>query len=117
MDGRGRLMTRRTSVVKTDLEGRDLHIRVEDGQLYLKIVDREEKFDIEVSLPAKSVEILKDFLPDAPKPQPLRKEDGSQRVHVCNCNVFHHPDDTDLELYKCNSCGATYRDGGSSEWV
>jgi len=28
----------------------------------------------------------------------------------CNCggNVFHKPDDRDLNLYRCNSCDATY---------
>jgi hypothetical protein len=54
-------MTRRTSVVKTDLEGRDLHIIEEHGKLSFKIVDKEEKLDISVSLPARSVKILRDF--------------------------------------------------------
>lgn len=26
----------------------------------------------------------------------------------CGCNVFHKPDDQDLDLYKCNSCGCEF---------
>jgi len=26
----------------------------------------------------------------------------------CGCNVFHKPDDTNLNLFKCNGCGVEY---------
>jgi hypothetical protein len=49
--------------------------------------------------------------------QPKRHPDGSlyqtmltvggKHYHCpeCGCNVFHHPDETDLKLYECNGCG------------
>lgn len=27
---------------------------------------------------------------------------------ICGCNVFHKPDRTQLNRYRCNSCGAEY---------
>lgn len=27
----------------------------------------------------------------------------------CGCNVFHIPDDQDLNLYQCNGCETKYR--------
>lgn len=29
-------------------------------------------------------------------------------MHECGCNCFHKPDRTDLNIYRCNSCGATF---------
>jgi hypothetical protein len=26
----------------------------------------------------------------------------------CKCNVFHQPDNTNSELYKCNCCGSEF---------
>lgn len=27
----------------------------------------------------------------------------------CGCNVFHKPDDKNLNLYKCNSCNCKFK--------
>lgn len=27
---------------------------------------------------------------------------------TCGCNVFHKPDKTRLDIYRCNSCGETF---------
>lgn len=48
--------------------------------------------------------------------QPLRNVDGGLRLFFkqvdgksfyckCGCNIFHKPDVSNLELYKCNKCG------------
>jgi hypothetical protein len=34
--------------------------------------------------------------------------DGKRFFCPCNCNVFHKPDDRDLELYQCNCCGTQF---------
>jgi hypothetical protein len=53
--------------------------------------------------------------------EPLLNKDGSLkqvmvkmggktfRCEQCNCNVFHHPDKNDLDLYACNGCDTEYR--------
>ena len=51
--------------------------------------------------------------------EPVRNPDGSLENFMisingknfacsCGCNVFHKPDNTRLEIYKCNSCGHEY---------
>ena len=52
--------------------------------------------------------------------QPVKNPDGSLknftvrltngRLHRCECmcNVFHKPDDGNLNLYRCNSCGKEF---------
>jgi hypothetical protein len=51
--------------------------------------------------------------------QPVRSADGSLENFTlriagkpyrcqCLCNVFHKPDDGNLELYECNSCGQRF---------
>jgi hypothetical protein len=47
--------------------------------------------------------------PDGSLHQFMLKVGGSHFRCECGCNVFHKPDDTDLELYECNSCGNWYR--------
>ncbi len=53
------------------------------------------------------------------KKGPLLDEDGkilSVTVRIegkhyrclCGCNVFHHPDKNDKNLYKCNACGQQF---------
>jgi hypothetical protein len=37
------------------------------------------------------------------------KDMGNPFRCECGCNVFHKPDDTDLDLYECNGCGDWYR--------
>ncbi len=32
------------------------------------------------------------------------KIDGTALICACGCNVFHHPDNRDLELWNCNCC-------------
>jgi hypothetical protein len=52
-------------------------------------------------------------------PQPVRTADGNKENFTirssgkffhcqCGCNVFHKPDDRDLELYECNACGIQF---------
>lgn len=52
-------------------------------------------------------------------PEPKRNADGSLYTVMpkvggkffrcpCGCNVFHHPDKTDLDKLECNSCGEWY---------
>lgn len=36
------------------------------------------------------------------------KVKGKSFYCVCKANVFHKPDKTNLNLYKCNSCGTCY---------
>lgn len=38
----------------------------------------------------------------------MPKVAGSFFYCSCGCNVFHHPDKEDLDLYQCNSCGTQY---------
>ena len=33
---------------------------------------------------------------------------GSLYRCSCGCNVFHQPDDTNLDLYQCNACGQQF---------
>lgn len=59
------------------------------------------------------------FPEEKPKPTPVMKNGKMEEFIVrvagkpfrcnCGCNVFHKPDDTDLELYQCNACGEQYR--------
>lgn len=54
--------------------------------------------------------------------EPVRMEDGSIENFMpyirdnpqsfscrCGCNVFHKPDNNDLDLFKCNACGTEYK--------
>lgn len=52
-------------------------------------------------------------------PTPVRHPDGSLHQFIlkvadqsfrceCGCNVFHKPDDQNLDRYKCNACGAEF---------
>jgi hypothetical protein len=50
-------------------------------------------------------------------PNPVRLPDGKIECFkitdfdctVCGCNVFRKPDDTNLDLYQCNSCDSKYQ--------
>lgn len=56
------------------------------------------------------------YEPSADEPQPVKNPDGSienftvrltngRFYHCeCGCNVFHKPDDGNLNLYRCNAC-------------
>jgi len=51
------------------------------------------------------------------KPNPVRLPDGKVECFkitdfdcaVCGCNIYHKPDDTNLDLYQCNSCESKYQ--------
>ena len=47
-------------------------------------------------------------LKDGELEQSTIRINGSLFRCSCGCNVFHKPDDTLLELYKCNACGVEY---------
>lgn len=55
---------------------------------------------------------IKDIIPVGRTPVKLNGETQSFMLVIagenyrceCGCNVFHKPDDTDLNRYKCNSC-------------
>ncbi|WP_210499575.1 hypothetical protein [Vibrio crassostreae] len=39
----------------------------------------------------------------------LKGQSGFARCpNKCGCNVYHKPDDTNEDLYKCNSCGVEF---------
>ena len=53
--------------------------------------------------------------PDGGLHQFMLKVGGKHFRCECGCNVFHKPDDADLELYECNSCGNWYRVGDGED--
>jgi len=69
---------------------------------YLLVVQMicSEFYDIEIEPLCHADGTLEQFMP---------KVDGKPFRCECGCNVFHKPDKTDLELFKCNSCGLQYR--------
>lgn len=38
----------------------------------------------------------------------IRINGSVQNCEVCGANVFHKPDSTRLQRFKCNGCGAEY---------
>jgi hypothetical protein len=51
------------------------------------------------------------------KPNPVRLPNGKVECFlikefacpVCGCNVYHKPDDTNLDLFQCNSCESKFQ--------
>lgn len=110
--------------------------RNEKGQLTKKQVDSvleslkdpedARQFLREAGLIDENGELAEPYRPPEKEIKPLLHPDGNRHqftVRVggslfhcgCGCNVFHKPDDTDLELYECNSCGNWYRSGDGED--
>ena len=84
----------------------------EDARQFLReagLIDENGELAEPYRPPEKSIQPV--LHPDGNRHQFTVRIDGSLFRCGCGCNVFHKPDDTDLELYECNSCGNWYRSG------